>query len=92
MERKDITAISLKLLQEWDNRGFSPYSINCGYCDIFAEQVVEELREGEIEETAFHANNPQHVWVYYQGKYYDSEVPFGVDDWRELPIFLRNGV
>ena len=30
-----------------------------------------------------------HCFVEYQGRFYDSEAPEGVDDYRDLPFFKR---
>lgn len=30
-----------------------------------------------------------HVWIYYNGKHYDAEVPDGVDTFWDLPIYKR---
>lgn len=30
-----------------------------------------------------------HCWVKLDGLYYDSETPEGVEDWTQLPVFLR---
>ena len=30
-----------------------------------------------------------HVWIYYNGKHYDAEEPYGVNDWTQLPMIKR---
>jgi len=30
-----------------------------------------------------------HVWIYYNGKHYDAEEPYGVNNWTELPMIKR---
>ena len=30
-----------------------------------------------------------HVWLFYNGKHYDAEVPEGVDNWFEIPLIKR---
>lgn len=74
-------------------------SINKGYCDLFAEDLVEELG-GKTDITYIIDNDElapddsyrigtDHVWVYHNGKHYDAETPYGVDNFLELPHFKR---
>lgn len=75
-----------------------PREINNGSCMTFAEAVVEELvRRGEhgamaVDVEWFDENwdqdyAPWHAWIYLNGRWYDAEVPEGVDDWEELPFW-----
>ena len=32
---------------------------------------------------------PGHVWIFHKGKHYDAEVPDGVNNFFNLPIFMR---
>ena len=53
----------------------TPYQINCGMCEDFDY-------DKDIGGT--------HYFVCYKGKYYDSECPEGVEDWKQLPAFMNN--
>jgi hypothetical protein len=72
----------------WDE--FTPEMCNNGFCDIFAEKFREEYPGAEIWNTYWSVGMTMgHVWVKYQGKFYDAEAPNGVDDWRELPYIQK---
>lgn len=32
---------------------------------------------------------PIHSWIYYENKHYDAEVPNGVKNFQDLPLFQR---
>jgi hypothetical protein len=72
----------------------SAAGVNFGDCEWFAEEVCglvpgaeafwgDELT-GVNEDTDDYA---YHCFVRYNGRYYDSEAPWGVDDWRDLSCF-----
>ena len=61
--------------------------INNGWCYCFAESLRENFPEAKIHEV--HFNNIPHAFVEYKGKYYDSETPKGVKNWKKLPIFRK---
>jgi len=78
--------------------GQTPYDINCGNCEEFAHDVIGILNGGkpceETEELSAWWNDeldpqdePCHKFIRYRGRYYDSQSPEGVDDWRDLPCF-----
>ncbi len=81
-----------------------PYEINCGNCEEFAADVIDALGmvEGDTITALWHDEMPdctaqENVWwshkfIRFQGRYYDSECPEGVDEWRELPCFQNNPV
>lgn len=75
----------------------TPWDINNGLCDEFADTVVgivkerypkekvdaPDLREyGAPEEVA-------HVPVVWRGKFYDAECIKGVKDWKKLPLVVN---
>ena len=90
-----ITEIIDDLVSIW---GISPYDINCGECDEFAQTTIEclggysdnlyELVTGNFD-PEMNTDLPGHMWIFYKGRHYDSESPYGVDDWRQLPIFTK---
>jgi hypothetical protein len=45
----------------------------------------------EEELTGWHEEDlcGSHCFLCYKGRFYDSEAPDGVEDWRELPHFIR---
>ena len=72
--------------------------VNNGNCDRFGAEIQERLRgivdDINEDETCLHtnwesSNVPGHFWLEYNGWFYDSECPEGVDEWTELPIFKR---
>lgn len=70
-----------------------PYDINCGFCEEWADSVVQQVPEAEVVGVANLTGNPDddleypHVFVLYRGRFYDAECPGGVDDWKQLPAF-----
>lgn len=84
---------------KWLNQGMTIQQINSGYCDEFANEVIERAEyfgfDCEEMDTEYMDNVPEHlsghVWVYCNddGKHYDVEKPYGVDDWMLLPYFQR---
>ena len=80
------------------------YEINCGCCEDFAADVIAVLtgdgRETDELFAAWHDNMLDctegeadwwsHKFVVYKGRYYDSQAPEGVDEWRQLPAFQNN--
>jgi hypothetical protein len=74
-------------------------SINKGYCDYFADELLQELG-GETSDTYIVDNDenapddsyrvgPDHVWVFHKGKHYDAETPNGVENFLDIPHFKR---
>ena len=57
----------------------SPRDINNGDCFRWAYLAWCLYPDVELW------TNPNHAWVKYQDKFYDSETPNGVDDWTDLP-------
>lgn len=76
--------------EEW------PSAINCGWCGLFAEVVVERCVEAGILD-AFECDSADRLaqeirvrrGVTFGGRHYDAEALEGVDDWPELPCFDR---
>jgi len=79
-----------------------PGQINQGQCEEFAAIVSiryqEEIDEWGDQPILWWDNDklgvdfesspwPAHAFLEFQGRYYDSECPEGVDDWQQLPIF-----
>lgn len=87
----DISTIIKGLISEWK---IEPYSINCGLCEDFAMTVInrmggysDDLYELCTENFSEIIGLSSHVWIFYKGKHFDAEVPKGVDDFLDLPIF-----
>jgi len=73
--------------------------INEGACGSFAEDLCEILVEGGVFDafpldgsTVGETAEGVHCWTYWRGRHYDAEVPWGVEDWRDLPFWSRYGV
>jgi len=77
--------------------GKHPWDINCGDCEDFAEDLAEFLGEGaevlwidEVDSDWTEDDDDiRHAVVRFDGYYYDSEEPYGVKDWRHLPLCAR---
>ena len=80
-----------------------PYDINCGFCEEWGERVAELYREAtgnngiDVIDPGNLSGNPDdsllgHVFIRFRGRYYDAECPEGVDDWRKLPLFTKQGL
>ena len=70
--------------RNWDT--FGGKECNNGFCDIFAKNLSKYLPGSKIMSTEDPRNNTLgHVWVEYEGKYFDAETPNGVDSWKQLP-------
>lgn len=74
-----------------------PSLINEGDCSQFATKVVDRLGAGKV---VWSCDNPEwdqvlgdwcRAFVEYEGKYYDSEAPEGVNTVFELPFYKRHG-
>jgi hypothetical protein len=76
---------ALKLTyKNWDK--FGGKECNNGFCDIFAKNLSIYLPGSKIISTEDPRNNTLgHVWVDYEGKYFDAETPDGVNSWKQLP-------
>jgi len=69
------------------------YHTNCGQCEDFANDIVELFPEAvaewgdglcdadEVDQYMYHCI------LLYQGKFYDSEHPQGVEDFRSISAF-----
>lgn len=88
------------LVKEWDCTE-DPSSINSGSCETFADEIVKRIGHGTISLWDWEAEkiyggpvNEDFTWVHcfiaYRGRFYDNECWYGVDDWRDLPIFHRH--
>jgi hypothetical protein len=74
--------------KNWDN--FGGKECNNGFCDIFAKNLSKYLPGSKIMSTEDPRNNTLgHVWVEYEGKYFDAETPNGVDSWKQLPWMIE---
>ena len=77
-------------------RAIDAYDINCGMCEEWANRVAELCPEAEAVGVGNLTGNADddleypHVFVRYQGKFYDCECPQGVRRWDKLPLFTRS--
>ena len=58
--------------------------INNGWCVEFTERLLKHIDGEYMWREEF---DIPHAFVLYNGCYYDSESPYGVSDWRNLPIW-----
>ncbi len=97
----DIPTVIRELVDEWDT---PPHIINAGQCEDFAAALMDKLdaarlgiglgetTTGEMMATPMEdwdVGLDGHFWVTGDGLHYDAECPEGVEDWRDLPFFLR---
>lgn len=71
-------------------------------CEKFAEEVTKRFSGTKaysnyvtmIDSKHIETDEdmPGHVWIKYKGKYYDSDCPEGVRNWKNLPIFSESNV
>lgn len=82
-----------KVTQQFADEGVTPYNINDGECDAWAQEVMDLLEDSkhevEIWETVFCFADTTHVFLRVDGKFYDAECLQGADDHMELPIFAN---
>lgn len=81
----------------WNLYELTPWSINCGSCEYYADCLAEivpgcegfwgnelaneEDGEDDLDQFAYH------YITCYNGRYYDSQHPWGVDDFREISAY-----
>lgn len=91
-----IREVILARVEAWIENGFTAETINEGSCDDFAAEIADrvpgavaiwDFEQSGDTKTEFHY---MHCFVRYQGRFYDSETPSGVDDWLNLPTFQRH--
>jgi hypothetical protein len=74
--------------KNWDT--FGGKECNNGFCDIFAKNLSKYFPGSKIMSTEDPRNNTLgHVWVEYEGKYFDAETPDGVESWKQLPWMIE---
>jgi len=69
------------------------HHLNMGACDVFAHKLSNRVADVNIIdciEFGMQLGTGKHVWVLHDGRFYDAEVPEGVDDWRDLPFIQRH--
>lgn len=69
-----------------------PWDINNGRCEEWAEAAKDALGRGEsdfVEDMDPELYDIAHIVLVLDGRYYDAQVPEGVDSLRDLPIVRR---
>lgn len=87
--------ISELIIEATNNLQCSPFDINRGSCEDVAEYVYDRVpRDFGIQILStnglapkFRKILPGHVWIYYNGRHYDAERPYGVNNFMDLPLF-----
>jgi hypothetical protein len=74
-----------------DDPALTPYEINNGLCEEFMHDVIERLGgySDDLTDNASPDYMPGHCWVEFKGRCFDAECPCGVNNWQDLPIFVR---
>lgn len=83
--KKIATSVTDDILEKID--GPDICDINSGHCQEWAERVAGQVPGAEV--LSMEHNGIPHAVVWANGRYYDSEKPSGVKDYRKLPIFSR---
>ena len=75
----------------------TPYDIDCGFCEQWAEYVRERLPGAEalwLDSLTRNRNVSEHGHVFiahcvvrYRGKLYDAETFEGVKHWYQIPVY-----
>lgn len=91
-----ITEILTKLTNDFIIRHNlkSAYYINCGLCEEWAQEAERLFPKSEVEGTPedYWGNYEWavgHVWIWINGLCYDSETLQGVEDWKDLTVFVN---
>jgi hypothetical protein len=94
-----IEGLIKELTKEYAKDGYTVSSINHGMCEEFAEEICRRLSgaeafwgdelatEQDAEDEALMDELRYHKVVKFEGRYYDSEHPEGVDDFRTMSTF-----
>jgi hypothetical protein len=61
--------------------------INNGCCAEFAKRLLEHIDGEYVWRVEF---GIPHAFVLYKDRYYDSETPYGVSNWENLPIWKEH--
>ncbi len=94
MTRQDTTNDILQRITDSMLPDFkTPYEINNGGCEEWAELVLAELRHstnmvGRWATDVDHASC-SHIFIEIDGKFYDAECLDGVINYMQLPLFAR---
>lgn len=66
--------------------------INGGFCRFVAVETYLRLDDPDNIKLLEHGNmGTVHVWLEYNGKHFDAEVPCGVNNFNDLPLAKRSG-
>jgi hypothetical protein len=88
MLKQILQKLTNEYVQDWG----SPYDINCGGCEDWANDAFNLLKDThkvEIWATPYFYAKTTHSFIRVDGKFYDAECLDGVDDHTELPIFQK---
>lgn len=96
----NVSKLIEQLLETYLKNGFkNAADINCGYCQDFAEElvgIINAVCDPKIEgyANAFWDSDychceSVHCFVEFDGLFYDSETPEGVEHPSDLPIYQR---
>ena len=77
------------ILPEEGNIKANPSHINNGFCYHYANDLHRELSSLEINCEIIEVNHLEipHAFIKIDNLFYDSETPYGVKTYEELPLF-----
>jgi hypothetical protein len=86
----NITAAVKLLVKRYEEElGFTAAEINDGLCFNFADDLKVLVPEGVVEDYFDSEGDWSHAYFCFEGRYYDSEAPEGVEDFMQLPCCKR---
>lgn len=96
-ERRTVANHIFAMVAEYQKH---PWMINCGDCEDFATELQERMGDAgdvvwidELDDPQYsdieHEYNIAHCVFKLNGFFYDAEEPYGVQDWRHLPLVGR---
>lgn len=90
LKGKPIGDVILSAVEIWERLyGLDSEDINHGCCDDFAGDISRTVEGAEPVWDDELGGQGDHCLIVYRGRFYDSETPDGVDDFRELPHYNR---
>lgn len=84
----DLQYLTDAWLKKYKYRLYDPSDINYGDCYRWSF-LAHRLHGGQLISVTITENNTSHAFLKIGDKYYDSETPQGIKNWRRLPYFDR---
>lgn len=82
--KEEVKKINLYISEKYKIR---ESSINKGYCFLWALEFKKRFYDSTLYLTKYHGG---HAFIFYNGRFYDSETPNGAKSWHRLNTFRRD--